>query len=101
MPSGIPKELPAVCLMLGPRITLVVFVLSWDVAGDGGFHCPEICSFSKKRFWVVLWVKEVVAEVVSWKLGALRSNPALFILRFFQPGEEKPLGKPPVAKGGS
>lgn len=82
-------------------INSVVFVLSWDVAGRGGFHRTAICSFSRKRFWVVLWVKGEVAEVVSWKLGALRSNPALFILGFLQPGEEKALGKPPVPKGSS
>lgn len=82
-------------------INSVVFVLSWDAAECGGFHCTAICSFSRKRFWVVLWVKGEVAEVVSWKLGALRSNPALSILGFLQPGEEKALGKPPVPKGGS
>lgn len=42
-----------------------------------------------------------MAEVISWKLGALRSNPALFVLGFLQPGEEKAMEKPPVPQGGS
>lgn len=65
------------------------------------FTAQKSAASPQRDFGVVLWVKGVVAEVVSWKLGALRSNPSLFILAFLQPGEEKALGKLPVAKGGS
>lgn len=82
-------------------INLVLFVLSWDVAAGAASHCPEICSFSRKRSWVVLWEKGEVAQVVSWKLGSMEGNPALFISGFLQPAEEKALGKPPAPKGGS
>lgn len=78
-------------------INFVVFVLSWGC----WFSVPQNLQLFQREILGCAAGKGVVAEVVSWKPGALRSNPALFILGFLPPGEEKALGKPPVAKGGS
>lgn len=51
------------------KINLIIFVLSWVVAGSGCFHCPEIGNFSRKSSLLfVIRANRAVAELVSLKL---------------------------------